>query len=161
HAEAGPVGSPRWRRWAAAWSAAWGSLAFPMQCVVCGADGLAAPFCDGCRRGLGEATGRACGRCGLSLGPWESGEAGCSWCRGRALGFDGAVALGPYDGPIRYLCLQMKRLRGAWLAPWVADLLVEARGEALRGLDGALVAAVPLHWRRRWRRGYNQADELA
>jgi ComF family protein len=77
------------------------------------------------------------------------------------LGFDGAVALGPYEGPIRYLCLQMKRLRGAWLAPWVADLLIEARGEALRELDGALVAAVPLHWRRRWRRGYNQADEVA
>jgi ComF family protein len=49
----------------------------------------------------------------------------------------------------------------AWLAPWLADLLVETRPE-IRSVPGdSCVVPVPLHWRRQWYRGYNQADELA
>ena len=83
-------------------------------------------------------------------------------CRGRRLGFDAAIALGPYQGPIRDLCLRLKHERNAWLARWLVDLLVEARGRGSAGCrEDAWVVPVPLHWRRRWQRGYNQADELA
>jgi ComF family protein len=90
-------------------------------------------------------------------------DEGCGECRGRPLGFDAAFALGPYKGPIRALCLRLKHQTDAWLAPWLAGVLLEAR-PALRvaaGSGGALVVPVPLHWQRWWVRGYNQSDELA
>jgi ComF family protein len=137
------------------------ALVFPWQCPICGAGALGSPFCVDCRRELLEAAGSACPRCALPVGPWARLDRGCSRCRGESLGFDAAIALGPYQGPIRQLCLLLKREENAWLARWIVDLLVEGRTE-LGGLPKeALVAPVPLHWRRQWQRGYNQSDELA
>ena len=98
----------------------------------------------------------------MPVGPWADRTGGCSECRGRSLGFDAAIALGPYKGPIRHLCLRLKHESNAWLAPWLMDVLIEARGEEVRReTGGAWVVPVPLHWRRYWERGYNQADALA
>ena len=74
---------------------------------------------------------------------------------------DGAVALGPYKDSLRALCLRIKDEPHAWLVPWLTDLLVEKQGEALRGRGADLVAAIPLHWTRRFRRGYDQAQTIA
>jgi ComF family protein len=73
------------------------------------------------------------------------------------------MALGPYQGPIRQLCLLLKHEQNAWLARWLIDLLLEARPDVARlGLPSdAWVVPIPLHWWRRWKRGYNQSDELA
>lgn len=138
------------------------SLVFPWECPVCGAgdEGRRAPFCVDCRAELLGAAGACCRRCAMPVGPFG----GCRECRGRPLGFDGALALGPYQGPIRALCLMLKREPDAWLARWLSELLVEARPELLEiaaGDPAPLVVPVPLHWRRRWARGYNQSDELA
>ena len=98
----------------------------------------------------------------MPVGPWADRSGGCSECRGKSLGFDGVIALGPYAGPIRHLCLRLKAERNAWLAPWLAGVLAEARAEALARVPGdAWVVPIPLHWRRRWWRGYNQSEALA
>jgi ComF family protein len=136
-------------------------LTFPWSCRLCGSEPTDAPFCDDCRAELLEASGRACQRCAMPIGPWSDAHSGCWECRGRSLGFDGAIALGPYQGPIRELCLQLKHESNAWLAKWLIDVLVEARAEALRDHDKACVVPVPLHWTRRFSRGYNQAEMLA
>lgn len=139
------------------------ALAVPFECPVCGAPGSGGrgtPFCDDCREELLDAAGPACRSCAMPVGPYADADA-CRNCRGRRLGFDEAVALGPYQGPLRALCLMLKHEREAWLARWVTELLVEAR-PVLREFDaGSLVVPVPLHWRRQWSRGYNQADALA
>jgi hydroxymethylbilane synthase len=57
--------------------------------------------------------------------------------------------------------LQLKHERNAWIAPWLMDLLVEGRSEVEREAEGSWVVPVPLHWRRRLARGYNQAEVLA
>jgi ComF family protein len=78
------------------------------------------------------------------------------------LGFDAALALGPYNGAICDLCLRLKHERNAWLAPWLSHLLVESRRDALCRLPSdAWIVPVPLHRWRYWRRGYNQAEALA
>ena len=97
----------------------------------------------------------------MPVGPWGDRSGGCSQCRGRRLGFDGAFALGPYQGPIRHLCLKLKRESNAWLAKWAAGLVFDAHVGALRGLGATRVVAVPMHWRKRFARGYNQAEALA
>jgi ComF family protein len=97
----------------------------------------------------------------MPVGPWGSTGHGCPECEGRALGFDGAVALGPYQDSLRALCLHLKNERHAWLVPWLTDLLLEKQGDVLRGRGGDLVVPVPLHWTRRVHRGYDQAQTIA
>jgi ComF family protein len=141
------------------------ALLFPWSCPVCGAEG-GNPFCRPCRAALLEqsvrATASACPRCALSAGPFADLRGGCAVCRHRSLGFDAALAFGPYDGDIQNLCLRLKHESNAWLAPWLSDLFVEARHDAMSKLpQDAWIVPVPLHWWRRWRRGYNQAEALA
>ena len=150
------------QRCLAAFGNAAGALIFPWECPVCGTMEGASPFCAPCRDELLDAAGDACARCAMPLGPFTDRTGGCSECRGRSLGFDGAIALGPYQGPIRHLCLRLKHEPNAWIAPWTMDVLIEARHSALASEAGdAWVAPVPLHGRRRMRRGYNQAEALA
>lgn len=155
------------RSWLAMAGRAGGGLLFPTSCLVCDAEADGRPFCEPCRAELREASGLACHRCAMPMGPWADRTRGCSECRGKPLGFDAAVALGPYQGPIRQLCLSLKREYNAWMARWVADLVVEARADAIRSALGAdsgiepWVVPVPLHWRKRFRRGYDQAEALA
>jgi ComF family protein len=150
------------RRWMTEGFRAVGALVFPWECPICEAPASDSPFCEACRRELLEASGAACWRCAMPVGPWADQAGGCSECRGRSLGFDEAVALGPYQGPVRDLCLRLKQERDAWLAPWLAGVVAEAHSGALARVPGdAWVVPVPLHWRRQWQRGYNQADALA
>jgi ComF family protein len=142
------------------------TLVFPWACLLCGREGLSEPFCQSCRGELMEHSARtaasACPRCALPVGPYGKIEEGCSVCRGRSLGFDAALAFGPYDQSIRELCLRLKRERNAWLAPWLSDLLVESRRDSLESLPpDTWVVPVPLHRWRYWQRGYDQAEALA
>jgi ComF family protein len=155
-------------RWFGALGRAVDALVFPWACAVCGAEGTGDAFCPSCREALLEHAAKAaasvCPRCALPAGPYADLRGGCGDCRGRSLGFEAAVALGPYEGALRALCLRLKHDRDAWLARWICDLWVEARSEALERLDlppDAWVVPVPLHWRRHWERGYNQAEALA
>jgi ComF family protein len=160
-----------WRAFSRGWAGcgqALGDLLFPWSCLVCAAEGegWSGPFCPDCRTHLladARAAGAgACPRCALPVGPHADLRGGCSLCRDKPLGFDRALALGPYEGTIRDLCLRLKHEPNAWLAPWLSGLLAEAQAVALGALPGdSWVVPVPLHWRRRLLRGYNQAEALA
>ncbi|OJW23456.1 MAG: hypothetical protein BGO49_02300 [Planctomycetales bacterium 71-10] len=146
-------------------------LVFPWRCTLCLAAGPAVrgPFCDDCRAELlAEAVAyreASCPRCALPVGPYADLAGGCSECRGKALGFDAAVALGLHrkdEAPWRDFVLAIKDERGAFLAPAMASLWAEARREAFEAVPSdALVTPVPQHWFRRLRRRYNQTDVLA
>lgn len=148
-------------QWPSRLNEAFDRLVFPSSCEICGEDGLPGPFCEGCRIELIEAAGRSCPRCALPVGPHVDLDGGCGECRRKSQGFDTAVALGVYQGPIRALCLAIKHESSAWLCAHLVDLLMDSRGELLRDAQALCVTAVPLHWRRRLSRGYNQADALA
>jgi ComF family protein len=151
----------RVQHWVTACLGAVDALVYPWACQICGADLQATPFCESCRAELLEGAGRTCPRCALPVGPHADCRGGCSECRGRSLGFEAVVALGPYSGPIRALCLELKHERRAWLGRWLSELLVDARAGALAQHEIDCVVPVPLHWRRRLSRGYNQAESLA
>jgi ComF family protein len=144
-------------------------LVFPWTCLICGVQQHDAkgPLCTTCReRLLSTAIATAassCPRCALPVGPHANLQGGCVNCRGHSLGFDNALAMGIYEGSIRDFCLNLKHERNAWLARWMSDLLVESRRDELTRLlpHDAWIVPVPLHWWRRMRRGYNQAEALA
>ena len=76
----------------------------------------------------------------------------------RAARTEGRAA-GPYEGRLRAILHAFKYDGYRSLARPLAELLRRAGADVLAGAD--LVVPVPLHWRRRRRRGFNQAAELA
>ena len=85
-------------------------------------------------------------------------EGRCALCRSGVRGFDAAYSFGFYDGVLRQLIHLYKYRKVRTLAGPLGNLLLRAlpRGEAFD-----CVTPVPLHWRKRWQRGFNQADLLA
>ena len=82
----------------------------------------------------------------------------CALCRFGLRGFDAAYCFGAYEGVLRELIHIYKYGKVRTLARPLADLLMRALA---RDEHFDLVTAVPLHWRRRWQRGFNQAELLA
>jgi ComF family protein len=100
----------------------------------------------------------ACEQCGYPLALWGDP---CPQCLGRGRRpLRSILRLGRYEPPLQGLIHALK-YRGRWtLACELAERLLARPGaqELLEGAD-ALVP-VPLHWRRRWQRGFNQSELL-
>lgn len=82
----------------------------------------------------------------------------CRLCRLGATGFDAAYSFGAYEGTLRKLIQVFKYGRVETLASPLGEMLASALPRDQR-FD--LIAPMPLHWMRRWTRGFNQADLLA
>ena len=82
----------------------------------------------------------------------------CSLCRQGLPGYEGAYSFGFYDGPLRRLIHLFKFERVESLASPLGAYLARALP---RDLSFDIVAPMPLHWFRRWRRGFNQSELLA
>ncbi len=140
------------------------SLVFPSDCRVCGEplrtltrlpvcpDCLKRPqplsaefFCVSCRTAFQNAF------------PLDE-EGRCGVCRRGLRGFDAAYSFGAYEGALRELIQLYKFERVQTLAGPLGDLIMAAFPRDER-FDA--IAAVPLHWRRQWQRGFNQAELLA
>jgi ComF family protein len=82
----------------------------------------------------------------------------CSVCRESLVNFDAAYSFGSYEGPLRKLIHIYKYAKVESLAQPLSRFLLQALP-----LDQSFdtVLAMPMHWRKRWERGFNQAELLA
>lgn len=64
-----------------------------------------------------------------------------------------------YEFPVDAAIKALKFRRRLWYGPALAGLLRDAAGALPDDIDAVL--PVPLHWRRQWLRGFNQAREIA
>lgn len=87
----------------------------------------------------------------------ESGV--CARCRRTPSAIDAGRAWGPYDGTLGLVLHAFKYDRCPGLAAPLAGRVAEASADLLAGAD--LAVAVPLHWRRRLSRGFNQSALIA
>jgi len=105
----------------------------------------------------------------------------CSWCRSRPPAFDRLWAAWRYEGPAAAVIGGLKYRRLDYLGGHLAQAMVAAMvtrplgGQSAAGESGDrhpgddergggawdLVVPVPLHWRRRLARGFNQAERIA
>ena len=140
-------------------------LVWPRRCWLCDrlADGerITGALCQTCRADLTADGASTCPRCSGTVGPHSDLVDGCPQCRGTQLHFDAAVRLGPYDGLLRDAVLRLKREPGEPLAEELGGLLAAVRREVLTAHRPDAVVPVPLHWWRRWTRGYNQSGAVA
>ena len=135
-------------------------LLLPPRCAGCGVIVEAqGSFCVTCWARLPFITAPMCACCGLPFATAQGPGALCGACLGAPPQFEARAALA-YDGPAREVVLRLKHGDRPHLAADMAGHLRRAAAEWLDD-DKALLVPVPLHRWRLWRRGYNQAAELA
>lgn len=135
-----------------------------------------APVCAGCDAPLDETLhGCICARCWSAIPPpahpicdicgdtlpsWRAeSEARCTRCRRRPRIITRGRSIASYEGTLRDILHRLKYDGRRSVARGLGERMSRSGAEVLDGAD-ALVP-VPLHWIRQYRRGFNQAEELA
>jgi len=137
-------------------------LVAPPGCWGCGvaiARDLA--LCDPCEARLVHEPDTVCPRCASSLAAAAATAKVCPTCMNASFHFESACRIGPYTSPLRDLILRMKRASGEAIADALAPTFAQHFLPRLHRRTIDLVTSVPLHWHRRWQRGYNQSEVLA
>lgn len=115
-------------------------LLYPPKCMLCG-------------RLLRDSEAVLCGRCGHELPEWDNAPR-------RVPGYERCAAAFVYEEPIRGAILRFKfhgmQTYAVQFARWMA---VRVRGELRTSFD--FVTWTPCSRRRRWSRGFDQAELLA
>jgi ComF family protein len=139
-------------------------LVFPDDCRVCGEPLRKVsriPVCARCLESTqsidAEFFCAACRTPFLNRFPLdESGR--CALCRLGLAGFDQVYSFGWYEGPLRTL-IHLFKYGGVRPLARVFGKYLKRALPVEREFD--LVVPMPLHWKRRWDRGFNQAALLA
>lgn len=139
-------------------------MLFPPLCLACATEVDAqGHLCPACWSALNFIEGSHCAGCGrpfeTDLGP----DMRCAPCLARPPAFAAARAVLRYDDASRPLILALKHGDRHEAVPAFGRWMARAGGALLAapGLPAhTLVAPVPLHRRRLWRRRYNQAGLL-
>ena len=136
-------------------------MIYPPQCIAC--DALVTTdfgLCGPCWRDTPFVSGLVCDLCGTPL-PGEDGSSPvhCDDCLMIARPWSQGRAAMLYGGKGRDLVLGLKHADRLDLARPLGAWLARAATPILR--PGMLIAPVPLHWQRLFKRRYNQSAILA
>lgn len=144
------------------------NLVFPDTCRVCTAplENISRiPICPKCLTAPPPLEAEHwCDRCRAPfLSPWFLVNGLCDVCRDDASsstiqGFDTAYSFGSYEGELRRMIQLYKYERIHTLATPLGQFLISGLPTHERF---EWIVPIPLHWRRRWHRGFNQAELLA
>jgi ComF family protein len=136
----------------------------PSPCLACGrplpAVGAPLSLCGECRATLVPLPREACAICSRPLAAHAlPADYRCGACRQSPPAFDRLLALWSYRPPLDAVIQGLKFRRLDYLGRHLAVALAAGLRDRLAGCDR--VIPVPLHWRRRLARGYNQAERIA
>ena len=131
----------------------------PCYCAVCDMpSGRSLALCRACQREL-PFNRECCRCCGI---PLPDSTFPCGRCQRRPPAFHTTIAPCLYTWPVSHLITAFK-FRGQFsYLPVLGELLAQ---EVQRQLQSEpppdCLVPMPLHWWRQWRRGFNQAEQLA
>lgn len=77
------------------------------------------------------------------------------------VGLEGVVSVGYHEEALRTAVLKLKFQRDAAVAPPLGALLADGLHPYLGTWEADGLVPVPIHWARRWERGFNQSELLA
>lgn len=137
------------------------NLLFPEKCVVCGQvlRKKEKGVCPDCMKKLPVVTEPRCMHCGKPLAS-ERREL-CYDCSARDSFLWEGAALWEYNDRMRQVIADFKYGGSERDAVFFAEELARVHGERIRRWNPDVILPVPLHWRKRWFRGYNQAESVA
>ena len=133
-------------------------FALPPRCPGCGSvTGEPHRFCLPCWSALTFLGEPCCARCALPFEYGEAAEVICGRCLAEPPAFDRLRAAVAYGEIARAVALKLKY--GG--RPGVAETMARFMARHLDAGEAPILAPVPLHRWRIWRRGYNQAALIA
>ena len=140
-------------------------LIYPQNCTACGVQmdvAGRACLCPACESTLPRIGEWQCPRCADELGPYSHGRRACGSCRDReGLMFVAASSVFRYEMVAREMVHRLKYGRDLRSVDWMgAEMFHSAQAREWYGKVD-MVAPVPLHWRRRVSRRFNQSEMLA
>jgi ComF family protein len=135
-------------------------LVFPPRCVVGGEllDPSEVHLCEACIGKIDRIGSPLCSCCGRPFFTPDDDDHLCGVCIDTAPPFDIARAFGVYGGVLLDVIHLFKYRRRAYLSGILSGLMARGLGAEARGFD--VLVPVPLHKRRLYQRGYNQASLL-
>jgi ComF family protein len=140
------------------------NLVFPDDCRVCQKPLVnlsRIPVCPDCLHApkpfLAEHFCTDCGTPFLNAAPLDA-NGRCSLCRNGLTGFDAVYTYGEYDGALRSLIHVFKY---GGVMPLTSRLGPLLSGALPREQQFDVIVAMPLHWRKKLQRGFNQSELLA
>ena len=138
-------------------------LAIPRLCLDCGRrlepGAGALGLCRPCAGRLRPPPRHGCATCGRALAAPAPRGYQCGSCRLRPPAYERLVARFSYEPPLQAVIAALKFRRLEALGAELGRAVAEAIVPQLERCDA--VVPVPLHWRRRLGRGYNQAERIA
>lgn len=147
------------------------SLVYPAACVGCEQSLSRTPklvdeefqsnWCDDCWVLLPEAWQRGCPKCGAFIKRPETFGDRCALCHDMPLKFDSSVSLGNYQGMLKRLVLDLKRDMNELLSFQLGRLLGMRLMQQEFFDQADILIPVPIHWRRRFQRGFHAAAVIA
>ncbi len=141
-----------------------GELLYPPVCASCNCRIVRTDdtLCPNCWNTLRNAIlSPACPNCGKSTSQYEIFNGKCHNCQDTNSKLDYLVRVGNYHGALKNLVLSLKYHHQSRLDKFLGKLAADAamaRNET-RHID--FLVPIPLHWRRKLIRGYNQSEIIA
>lgn len=130
----------------------------PAPCLICGlAHGDYQLLCPACDAALPRLSHQLylCSCCAL---PLTSDAPLCGKCLNKPPAFNQSSIAFSYEHPLDFLIQQFKYRRQLSSGKLLAQLL----SETCRAADRPdFLVPVPIHWRKRWQRGFNQSELIA
>ena len=137
-------------------------LFWPRRCLHCDEPtSRSLCLCESCITHFDKDTAPTCLRCTSTVGPHSDTSQGCPRCEKQTFRFASAQRWGVYDGELRNAILRMKHRGAESLAEVMGVAWAVSRQTGLLATGPQAVMAIPLHWQKRWQRGFNQAELLA
>ncbi|MHC4926662.1 MAG: ComF family protein [Planctomycetota bacterium] len=139
-------------------------LLWPGRCLVC--QQTVCPedeqLCMVCWQNLSKAVvSDYCRCCGRDVSPFGIVNGRCGFCQDKTFQFDGIARAGAYESTLRSMILAFKFSEKTELSCRLAPMLKQAVQVCDFCDEIDIVSPVPLHWRRKLWRGFNQSYLLA
>lgn len=133
-------------------------MLFPQTCYFCGKI-CTKEMCDECAEKIVYVKEPRCKKCGKPVRYKE--QEYCYDCKKRRFYYEQGRSIWLHKGPVSWSVYQFKYHNRRVYGEFYAREFYRLYRREIREWGIDLIVPVPLHWRRRRRRGYNQAEVLA
>ncbi len=139
-------------------------ILYPRHCFACDKslhEEQNTYICESCLEIIETTEARRCSKCGLKLGAGiTSSSKGCHECNNTNLRFEKSFFVSDNTEPVKTLIHQFKYKKHMCLATPLGLLLTNLLLQKTIG-EIDFVVPVPLHWKKKRERGFNQSELMA